>query len=218
MRTGTHQLIVISDVICPWCYIGKKRLDTALKTLRQNYDIKICWKAFELNPTIPIEGIEREAYLHRKFGSKVAADSIYRNIKSVALEDKLEIAFELIKMTPNTRMSHKLIAATGGNDGKQDELIDALFEAYFVRGENIGDKEVLLKIAMGLKLSDQAINSLEENQMLESLVIAQEDDAKTQGVTGVPAFVYKDRLLFSGAQSPETMYLAIKRALERFAQ
>ena len=93
MSAYSHQITVISDVICPWCYIGKNRLDIALKKLRQDYDVHVLWNAFELNPAIPNEGMERKAYLEYKFGSRRTAEKIYKNIENVAVEDGLKIAF-----------------------------------------------------------------------------------------------------------------------------
>jgi predicted DsbA family dithiol-disulfide isomerase len=214
MSIHNHQLTVISDVICPWCYIGKNRLDIALKRLRQDYDVIVLWKAFELNPTMPREGLERNSYLRYKFGSQLAAEKVYRNIENVAYEDGLKMAFGNIAKTPNTRMSHKLIASIESSV-KQNELVDALFEAYFIHGKDIGNKQVLVDIAKKLQLSQQAQDSLESNEAINSLVVSQEKHAAELGVTGVPSFVYNDRLLFSGAQSPETMYLSLKQAFVR---
>ena len=212
MSVYNHQLTVISDVICPWCYIGKNRLDIALKKLRQDYDVQVVWQAFELNPTMPIDGMERKAYLEYKFGSQPTAKKIYKNIENVAVEDGLKIAFDRIQKTPNTRQSHKLIASLKC-PVKQNELIDVLFEAYFIHGKDIGDKKVLTAIARELQLSQ---DSLDSNDAIDALVVSQEERAEELGVTGVPAFVYNGRLLFSGAQSPETIYLALKQAFVRF--
>jgi predicted DsbA family dithiol-disulfide isomerase len=213
MSVYNHQITVISDVICPWCYIGKNRLDVALKRLRRDYNVSVFWKAFELNPTMPIEGMERKAYLEYKFGSRLAAKKVYGNIENVAIEDGLKIAFERILKTPNTRMSHKLIASLD-SPIKQNELVDVLFEAYFIHGKDIGDKKVLTEIARELQLAQ---DSLESNDATDSLVVSQEEYAAGLGVTGVPAFIYNDRLLFSGAQSPETIYLSLQQAFVRFA-
>ena len=218
MSVYNHQLTVISDVICPWCYIGKHRLDLALKKLRRDYDVHVLWKAFELNPTMPIKGMERMAYLEYKFGTRLIADKIYKNIENIAVEDGLEIAFEHILKTPNTRLSHKLIASSEC-PVEQNKLVDVLFEAYFIHGKDIGDKKVLTEIARELKLSQQVQDSLERsNDATDSLVVSQEDRAAELGVTGVPAFIYDDRLLFSGAQSPETMYLSLRQAFGRFSE
>lgn len=214
MKQTKYQISVISDVICPWCYIGKNRLDIALKKLRPNYDISVSWRAFELNPRLPLKGINRDLYLEQKFGSKSSAESIYGNIKSVALEDNLDINFELIKKTPNTRMSHRLVTATESTS-KQNLLVDALFKSYFVLGENIGDKEVLLAIAKRLDLPDEVSQSIDNDHSINSLVISQEKHAETLGVSGVPAFIYDDMLLFTGAQSSETIYFSLKRAIEK---
>ncbi len=212
MSAYNHQITVISDVICPWCYIGKNRLDIALKKLRQDYDVHVLWNAFELNPTMPNKGMERKAYLDYKFGSRRTAETIYKNIENVAVEDGLKIAFERILKTPNTRLSHKLIASLDC-PVKQNGLVDALFEAYFIHGKDIGDEKVLTEIARELQLSPDSLNG---NDPTDALVVSQEERALELGVTGVPAFVYNGRLLFSGAQSPETIYLSLKQAFVRF--
>jgi predicted DsbA family dithiol-disulfide isomerase len=211
-----YKLEIISDVICPWCYIGKKRLEIAIQTLSNSYPIKILWRPFELNPALPPEGMNRADYLTQKFGGVERAKSIYSRIESEAKAEGLPIDFDLITTTPNTRLAHKLIDYSRQFD-KQNDVIDLLFTSYFAFGKNIGEKDVLLEIALACSLPIEETNAALDSDLINQSVEQQENTALRMGVSGVPGFVYNGFLLFCGAQSPETIALSLQRAIKTFS-
>ncbi len=139
------KLDILSDPICPWCYIGKTRLERAMEA-EPNHPFAIEWHPFQLNPDMPSEGMDRREYLETKFGGKDNAVSVYAEIEKHAREDGLELDFAAIKRTPNTIDAHRLIH-WAGIEGKQNAVVDALFKAYFKEGRDIGDAEVLCDVA-----------------------------------------------------------------------
>ncbi len=208
------RLDVVSDVVCPWCYIGKHRLAQALAKLDADLDIEVRWRPFELNPGLPPGGMDRRAYCEAKFGSLEYANQLYANVAANARADGLPIAVERIARTPNTRAAHRLIECAGEH-GCQDALVDALFEAYFVAGRDIGDEAVLLDVAEAAGLGRDIAGAALADDAGAAAIAAAEDEAHALGVTGVPAFVYNGRLLFTGAQTPETIALALERAARK---
>ena len=208
----TVNIDVISDVVCPWCYIGKHRLEQGLAKLETNVDIEVRWRPFELNPTMPKEGMDREIYCERKFGSIERARQLYANVAANAEADGLPMAVERIARMPNTRPAHRLIGFAEER-GKQNDVVDALFAAYFIDGRDIGDHVVLLEIATAVGLDSTEIDGLLNDDAADELIEAQEREADAMGVHGVPAFLINGSLLFSGAQDPTTVALAISKGL-----
>lgn len=208
------QIDVISDVICPWCYIGKHRLEQGLEMLDPEHQTNLIvrWRPFELNPTMTNEGMDRNVYCERKFGSVEKGRQIYANIAANAEADGLPMDVEGISRVPNTRAAHRLIESAQ-NQGQQNELVDALFEAYFVRGLDIGLPDVLSGIAVESGLDQSDVSFLQADTKLDELIEAQERRAEAIGVQGVPAFMFNGRLMFTGAQEPKTISLSIERAL-----
>lgn len=205
---------VVSDVVCPWCYIGKHRLEQGLAALETDVPVQIRWRAFELNPTLPAGGMDRDAYCERKFGSVEYARQLYENVAANARADGLPIEVDRIRRTPNTRAAHRLIAAAE-DTGCQDALVDALFAAYFVEGRDVGDHTVLRELAGEAGLGDAAIALALDSNAGDGRIEAEEREAHEMGVSGVPAFVFNGRLLFSGAQDPVTVKLAVERAINK---
>lgn len=195
---------IISDTICPWCFIGKRRLARTL-ALRPQPSVEISWRPYQLNPEMPIEGMDRASYLANKFGGAGRADRMYDRIRAAGFEEGIEFHFERIRRTPNTVNSHRLIALAGEH-GVQDAIVEALFTAYFVEGRDIGDNGVLADIAAaaGLRRADVlAYLAGDENR---ARIVAEDDHVRLMGVTGVPCFVIDDRYAVSGAQSPEVFF------------
>ncbi|MDA9009624.1 DsbA family oxidoreductase, partial [Alphaproteobacteria bacterium] len=150
---------IFSDPICPWCYIGKRRIEQALASYHNPLDdLKIVWRAFQLNPDMPEEGMDRQTYLTNKFGGEDRARQIYQNIKQVGETVGLDFQFDAIGHTPSTIKSHRLIRLAHGLD-KQDDFTEELFKAYFLEGKNIGDNEVLLKIATDARMDGDSTMS-----------------------------------------------------------
>lgn len=192
---------IFSDVICPWCFIGKKRLEKAL-ALRPLPDLKIHWRAFQLNPGMPEEGMERGAYLAAKFGGPDAARRIYDNVAAAGRRSGVDFAFDKITRTPNTVAAHRLIRFSDRYD-RQDAMVDRLFDAYFLQGRNLSDRETLAELAgeAGVDAA-AALNFLEGEEEVET-VLAEDAHARRLGIGGVPCFIVDGRYALSGAQEPE---------------
>ena len=207
-------LTVVSDPICPWCYIGKARLDLALKEIQPEISLRVEWNPFELNPSLPKKGIDRADYLRIKFGSTSSAKKIYEQILINAEADELELNLEAIKKTPNTRDAHKLILSA--NSPKlQNLIVSKLFEAYFILGIDIGEANNLLDIAVKSGFQRSEAENILIDSELNSRVETLEEQASNLGIMGVPAFLYNGHYLFSGAQSAETIRLSIIKAHKR---
>ncbi|HUH85096.1 MAG TPA: DsbA family oxidoreductase [Stellaceae bacterium] len=192
---------IVSDVICPWCYIGKRRLETAL-ALRPEVSIDTNWRPFQLNPDMPAGGIDRRAYLAAKFGGSAHAERIYANVTEAGASVGIPFAFDRIRRTPNTRDAHRLIRRATGQ-GRADAVVEALFQAYFTAGRDIGDRATLAEIAgeAGLDAQDTAA-WLESPAELEQ-VLAEDRSARRLGINAVPCFIFEGQYAVSGAQEPE---------------
>ncbi len=210
---ATALLEIVSDLICPWCYVGKRRLAQALQQLT-DLPLEIRWRPFELNPTMPGTGMDRRSYCVAKFGSLDYANQMYARVITAAKDDGLALNVERITRTPNTRAAHRLIEYAG-QQGQQDAMVDALFEAYFVNGQDIGSLPQLTELAVTIGLARDAVAAMLARNDGDAAIVAAENDAHELGVEGVPAFVYNGRMLFSGAQSPQTIVLALQRAHAR---
>ena len=210
----TTTLEIISDVVCPWCYIGKRRLDQALELLGSDIPITVRWKPYELNPTMPTGGMDRQNYYASKFGSAAYAEDLIANITANAHNDGLPMDYANIKRVPNTRTAHRLIWLAAQYDC-QDAVVDALFQAYIVDGRNIEDRGVLIEIAVGAGIAHDVVSEFLDSDAALDIVATEAQAAHKAGIQGVPAFVLNGRLLFSGAQSPETISLTIKRAIAK---
>ena len=192
---------IFSDVICPWCYIGKKRLEKAL-ALRPPAELAVQWRAFQLNPDMPAEGMDRKAYLEAKFGGPEAASRIYDNVRAAGAKENIPFAFERIPRTPNTVGAHRLIRF-GQREGRQDETVSALFQAYFIDGRDIGDPATLARIAADAGLDEAAAaRYLASDENLDQ-VLAEDAFARRLGIGGVPCFIFDGKYAVSGAQEPE---------------
>ena len=207
-------LTMVSDPICPWCYIGKARLGLALKEIEPEISLRVEWNPFELNPSLPKKGMDRADYLRIKFGSTSSAKKIYRQILINAEADELELNLEAIKKVPNTRDAHKLILSA--NSPKlQNLIVSKLFEAYFILGVDIGEANNLLDIAAKSGFQRSEAENILVDPELNSRVETLEEQASNLGIMGVPAFLYNGHYLFSGAQSAETIRLSIIKAHKR---
>ena len=206
------QLDIFSDTICPWCYVGKRRLERALKT-RPQHDIAIAWRAFQLNPTMPSEGMERRSYIESKFGSPERARRIHDAVATAGAGEGIAFAFDRIKRTPNTVQSHRLLRLAHLYDRRGPRL-DGLFRAYFEEGLDTGDLDVLAEIAAGAGWpQDEArrfLSSADEREM----VLAEDQLARRQGINGVPCFIVNGRYALSGAQEPEALFQLFDLARE----
>jgi predicted DsbA family dithiol-disulfide isomerase len=197
------KLEVASDVICPWCYIGKQRLEKAINLLDGDLDVQISWLPFQLNPGMPREGMPRAEYRKAKFGSLERSRQLDARVSDEGRSEGIEFAFDRIERTPNTVAAHKLIQAAQ-QVSLGNFVVDALFRAYFEEARDIGDPQVLADIAAkhGVKgWPDKAPD-----------VSALEDEVRAMGITAVPTFIFDRRSGISGAYPAETLAAAIKEA------
>ncbi|MGB0843373.1 MAG: DsbA family oxidoreductase [Alphaproteobacteria bacterium] len=204
---------VLSDPVCPWCYIGKVRFEQALKSYSRDLgDIEFIWRIFQLNPDMPAEGMDRKTYLERKFGGPEGAQQVYGNIQKAGAEVGINFNFDAIKTTPNTLKAHRLIRLAT-TEGKGQEVKDLMFKAYFEDGLDIGNTNELAFIAHQCGMDrDKVTAFLMGNDFAQELM--QEDQAARQaGVTGVPFFIIDDKYVLSGAQPAEAFHKIFDLAL-----
>ena len=198
------EIEIYSDVVCPWCLIGKRRLERALAQ-RPELDLNIRWRAFQLNPDMPSAGMDRQAYLTAKFGGAERAGEIYSRVLAAAEGEGLNVDFDAIKRTPNTINAHRLIRRAG-ELGVQDQVVEALFQAYFVAGRDIGDLDVLIDIGVACGLDEKVVRDYLHG--IDDLAAVQSEDrqARITGINGVPCFIMDGRYALSGAQEPEAFF------------
>ncbi len=206
-------LDIFSDTICPWCYVGKRRLARALAQ-RPQPKMAVRWRAFQLNPGMPPEGMVRERYIEAKFGSSERAKRIYEAVTAVGASEGIDFNFDSIRRTPNTLLSHRLLRKAG-REGLQDSLLEAMFHAYFIEGRDIGNARALAEIGEALGLADAAEFLAGEEDSEE--VRAEDSLARRQGINGVPCFIFNYRFLLSGAQEPESFFQLFDLAREEDA-
>ena len=195
------KLDIMSDPICPWCYIGKTQLDRALAA-NPDHPFTIEWHPFQLNPSMPAEGMDRRAYLEGKFGSKAAAVEVYGNIERQAQALGLPINFAAMQRTPNTINAHRLIH-WAGLEQKQQLLIDALFDAYFCNGIDIGDLGALRDIAIKAGLQRDVTTQLLNSDSDISMIKERDSHSRKMGVNAVPTFIVANQHAVPGSQTPE---------------
>ena len=194
-------LDILSDPICPWCYIGKAHLDRALER-RPQHPFQIAWHPFQLNPDMPAEGMDRRAYLETKFGGKENAVRVYARIAKAAEAAGVTIDFEAMERTPNTIDAHRL-THWAGLEGRQGMVKDRLFKAYFREGRDIGDRTVLVEIASAAGMDAAMVERLLATDADIEDIRARDAHARARGVTGVPTFVVGNRHVVPGAQPPD---------------
>ncbi|MFD2207510.1 DsbA family oxidoreductase [Kiloniella antarctica] len=201
MKKTSIEIDIYSDPICPWCYIGLKRFQKA-QAQRPHFDVKARWLTFQLNPDMPDEGMDRQAYLDKKFGGRANATQFYSQIAAAGLTDGINFKFEQIKKTPNTVEAHRL-SLLAREQNKQDQVMERLFESYFLEGKNIGERDVLLTIATETDLTG-AESYLDSDQGHEDVLFT-DQNARSLGLTGVPCFIVNRQHILPGAQSPDTL-------------
>ena len=208
---------VVSDVVCPWCYIGKRKLESALTDLRSRepeLDIRVRWHPFQLNPDIPPAGIARTKYLEDKFGGRARAAEIYARVRAVGASVGIGFDFERIALQPNTLEAHRLIAwaQNAGDQDAADDLVERLFHAYFVEGRFLGEANELARIAADAGFDvDQARKLLRSDEGAAE-VAAEDREARDVGIQGVPLFIFNSRVALSGAHDPPALMDAIAAA------
>ena len=195
------KLDIMSDPICPWCYIGKAHLDRALQD-HPNHPFAIEWHPFQLNPEMPREGMDRRAYLEGKFGGKEGAVRAYAPVVEHAEKAGLNINFEAMQCTPNTLDAHRLIH-WAGIEGRQTAAVSALFKAYFVEARDIGDAEVLADIADSIEMDAAVVTRLLKSDVDAQDIRDRDAHSRKMGVSSVPTFIIANAHAVPGAQPPE---------------
>lgn len=205
-------LDIISDPICPWCYIGKSNFDKAVEAKGlQPFDI--FWRPFQLNPDMPKGGMDRRAYLEGKFGAERAA-TFYKQIEDHAKEAGLDVRFDLIERTPNTFDAHRLIRWSR-TTGSQTALVNQLFVRYFERGEDLGDRDLLIEAGESVGMERDVVARLFESDADRELLETEEATAREIGVNGVPTFIVANKHVVTGSQPPELWESVIGELAEK---
>ncbi|MBL6455889.1 DsbA family oxidoreductase [Belnapia sp. T6] len=206
---------VVSDVICPWCWIGKRNLEGALALLaEEGQRFAVYWRPFQLNPDMPDEGVERDAYRAAKFGSAERGRELDAQVAAAGRAAGLEFRHDLMRRTPNTIDAHRLIRWAGeqGLD-QQAALEEAIFQAYFQRGLDTGSRAVLAALAGEAGLSEAEATAFLASGEGEAEVRAEDAGFRRSGLSGVPTFALEGHVLFSGAMPPERIAEALRRGL-----
>jgi predicted DsbA family dithiol-disulfide isomerase len=198
---------IASDVICPWCYIGKRRFERALALLDGEVKPVVRWLPFQLNPDMPAAGMARADYRRAKFGSVERGQQFDARVAAEGRGEGIAFAFDRIERTPNTSAAHQLIDLAQ-SQGKAQEMVNALFHAYFEEARDIGDALVLETIAMGQGVSGWP------GQANAKAVLALEDDVRNLGISAVPTFIFARKFGVSGAHPPEALASAIRDAIK----
>ncbi len=206
---------IVSDAICPWCYIGKRRLERALAMVPQIV-VQVGWRPFQLNPDMPLEGMDRQEYLRRKFGDR-AGGNMYDAVKEAGRGEGIPFRFERIRRTPNTLLAHRLIALAR-REKVQDEVVEALFHGYFTEGADIGRTDTLATLVEPTGLDPDRVRAYLESDEDLAGIKAEDQFARQIGIQGVPCFIIDRKYALSGAQPPEAFLevfeLAQKEASE----
>jgi predicted DsbA family dithiol-disulfide isomerase len=201
---------VVSDVICPWCYVGKRRLEKAIAAFDRQVNVR--WLPFQLNPTMPKEGISRKEYRTRKFGSWERSQELDARMIAVAKTEGIHFAFDRMERTPNTLDAHRLIWLAEQN-GVQDAVVEALFRAYFTEARDISNCQVLIDVVADAGLDrDQAEALLNSKRGMEEIK-ADEEKGRRLGVQGVPFFIINGQVTLEGAQQPDAFLDAFNQVL-----
>ena len=205
----TLTIDIVSDVVCPWCYLGEKRLEAALAD--EARPVAVRWRPYQLDPTIPEGGLDRADYMARKFGRDGRLRTVHDNLTLLGAELGVPFAFDKIKRSPNTLDAHRLIRWAGVT-GVQDAVVERLFSDYFERGRDIGDRRALIEAAADCGLEAETVERGFAGEADVGAVRAEIAEAQAIGVTGVPFFIFASRFAVSGAQSAEVIARAIEQA------
>ncbi|NGZ03745.1 MAG: hypothetical protein CV090_11925 [Nitrospira sp. WS238] len=208
MTELTVKIDVYSDVICPWCYVGKRRLERALQQLNDSLKTIIHWRPFQLNPTMPQEGMDRRVYLETKFGSLRVFEEMEQHLLEAGKTEQIPFAFGRIVRTPNTFQAHRLIWYAG-QQGPQDAIVNELFQGYFEEGLDIGSVSVLTELADRAGLKAAAFLASDDGC---AEVKAEEGVGHQLGIRAVPYFVLDHAYGISGAQPVEVFVTAVQNA------
>lgn len=205
---------VVSDVVCPWCFIGKRKLERALELYRDKHPEAeapvVSWHPFQLNPDMPAEGMPRQEYIARKFGPR--GGNTYERVKAVGQSVGIEFQFDRIERQPNTLAAHSLIALAG-RLGLQDAVKEAILRAYFLEARDLTDSATLVAIATAAGLPEDDVRAALADPKFRELIEQADTRARELGVQGVPFFIFNQRVAVSGAHDPDVLLSAMEQAL-----
>lgn len=202
---------VVSDMVCPWCYLGKARLDLALAEILDEVSVDVNWRPYHLNPDYPPEGVDQKAELEKKLGGKEKVEQAHEMLTQLGKEVGINFDFDAIKVGPNTLDAHRLsLWAHAEGREFQDKVTTALFKANFEEGRNIGDHDVLADIAEQAGMNREVVTRLLASDADKDTIVAEIDAAQQMGVAGVPFFILDQKYAVSGAQSKEVLINALR--------
>ncbi|WP_320196839.1 DsbA family oxidoreductase [Agrobacterium rosae] len=202
---------VVSDMVCPWCYLGKARLDLALAEILDEVSVDVNWRPYRLNPDYPPEGVDQKAELEKKLGGKEKVEQAHEMLTQLGKEVGINFDFDAIKIGPNTLDAHRLsLWAHAEGREFQDKVTTALFKANFEEGLNIGDHNVLADIAEQAGMNREVVERLLASDADKDTIVAEIDAAQQMGVAGVPFFILDQKYAVSGAQSKEVLINALR--------
>lgn len=205
----TTTVDVVSDAVCPWCFLGMKRLQKAISSTPE-VGATVGWRPFQLDPTIPPQGLDRDAYMLGKFGDPARIKSAHERLEQLGPEAGIAFNFGAIKIAPNTLDAHRVIR-WAANTNSQNAIVAELFSRYFERGQNIGDAEVLCEAAASAGMDTALVRTLLATDADRAEVKAEIETAGRMGITGVPCFIIANKYAVMGAQSSETLAEAIRQ-------
>ena len=199
---------IVSDAVCPWCWIGKRNLDAALAA-NPDLNVDIRWRPYQLDPTIPAGGLDRKEYMQRKFGDRVPG--ISERITEAGREAGIDFVFDAIKISPNTIDAHRLIR-WAASAGVQTQVVEDLFRVFFHDGGDIGDHATLLAVGMRAGMDEATLTKLLASDADVDAVEQEIATAQGLGISGVPCFIFGGQFAVSGAQPPSALSAALKKA------
>lgn len=209
------QIDIVSDVVCPWCFIGKRHLEQALATYRERHpeapSPEVRWHPFQLNPQLPAAGVPRAQYTAAKFGGPERAKEIYARVGAAGARAGIAFAFDRITVQPNTIDAHRLMHRATEN-GIQDAMAESLFRGYFFEGRDFTDRETLSELAQRAGMGAEDARRYLDSDQDRALIVEQDEHARRIGVEGVPFFIFNQRLAVSGAQPAEMLVEVMERA------
>ena len=207
----TLTIDVVSDVVCPWCYLGQKRLDHAIAAA-PDIDVAVTWRPFQLDPTIPPQGMDRKAYMRAKFGDEARLRDAHARLEALGAAEGIDYAFDAITVSPNTLDAHRVIRWAGANGPEaQNKLVRLLFKLYFEEGADIGDRAVLAQAAGEAGMDAAVVETMLASDADRNAVAEEAQTASSMGVTGVPCFLFEGKYAVMGAQDTSTLTDAIKQ-------
>jgi predicted DsbA family dithiol-disulfide isomerase len=210
MKESGMRVEIYSDMVCPWCFIGKRRWEKAIETAGYANQVQVTWRPFQLNPTMPKSGMDRRTYLEAKFGGAEARREIEERLAKAGVTDGIMFAFDRIARTPNTFEAHRLMWFAQQHK-KQDDLAEGLFHAYFSEGRDIGDGQTLVDVAEEIGLDRDATRQFFASDQGVEVVREEEAAGHRLGIRGVPYFMLNGTYAISGAQPPDIFVSALQK-------